>query len=46
MDFYSVNTKTGKVLRVDMERLVKFIDEKFGTDFVKEFTIPVEKLRK
>ena len=37
--FYSKNTKTGKVLRVDMERLVKFIDGKFGTDFVKEFTI-------
>jgi len=35
--FYSVNTKTGKVLRVDMEKLVKFIDEKFGTNFVKEY---------
>ena len=35
--FYSVNTKTGKVLRVDMEKLVKFIDKKFGTNFVKEY---------
>ncbi|MBI4676959.1 MAG: hypothetical protein HY748_05195 [Elusimicrobia bacterium] len=37
--FYSKNIKTGKVLRVDMEKLVKFIDEKYGTGFVKEFTI-------
>jgi len=36
--FYSVNKKTGKVLRVDMEKLVKFIDKKFGTNFVKEWS--------
>ncbi len=36
--FYSKNVKTGKVLRVDMEKLARFIDEKFNTDFVKEFT--------
>lgn len=35
----SVNTQTGKGLHVDMERLVKFLDAKFGTSFVREFEV-------
>ena len=33
--FYSKNLKTGKTLREEMENLVKFIDKKFKTNFVK-----------
>ena len=32
----SVDTRTGRRLRVDMEKLVKFLDDYFGTDFVQE----------
>lgn len=35
--FHSKDTLTGKVLHVDMERMVKAINEKFGWDFVKEY---------
>ncbi len=35
--FYSKNVITGKELRVQMEQLVKFLEETFGTDFVQEF---------
>ncbi|HUX61732.1 MAG TPA: hypothetical protein VMV32_10515 [Ignavibacteriaceae bacterium] len=35
----SVDTVTGKHLRIDMELMMKAINEKFGWDFVKEFTI-------
>ena len=31
--------KTGKTLRVEMENLVKFIDKKFKTNFVKEMEV-------
>ena len=37
--FYSKNLKTGKTLRVEMENLVKFIDKKFKTNFVKEIEV-------
>lgn len=33
----SVDTTTGKHLRIDMERMLKFLNKKFGTDFIKEF---------
>jgi hypothetical protein len=35
--FYSRNTVTGKVLKIDMERMMKFLNSKFGTNFVHEF---------
>jgi hypothetical protein len=35
--FYSVNTVTGKTMRVDMERLVKRLDQLLGGGFVTEF---------
>jgi len=35
--FLSKNTITGRELRVEMEQLVKYLDDTFGTDFVKEF---------
>ena len=35
--FYSQNTRTGRVMRVDMEQLVKFLDDYFGTSFVQEW---------
>jgi len=35
--FYSKNTKTGKVLRIDMEKMMKFLNEEFGTDFIQEY---------
>jgi len=34
--FYSENPRTGRRLKVDMEKLVKFIDERFDTEFVTE----------
>lgn len=35
--FYSKNTVTGKVLRIDIERMMRFLNARFGTDFIKEF---------
>jgi len=35
----SVDTTTGKRLRIDMERMMKAINDHFGWDFVKEFTV-------
>jgi hypothetical protein len=35
--FYSRNTVTGRVVRVDMERLVKDYDARFGTAFVQDY---------
>jgi len=35
--FYSRNVTTGRELRVEMEQLVKYLDERFGTNFVQEF---------
>ena len=36
--YFCKNSVTGKVLRVDLERLVKFLDAHFGTAFVREWT--------
>ena len=36
--FDSVDSRTGRHLRIDMERMLKFLNDKFGTDFVKDFT--------
>jgi hypothetical protein len=35
--FYSVNTVTGKVLRIDMERLMRAVDAMLGGGFVHEY---------
>lgn len=35
--YHSVDTRTGKGLRIDMERMLRWLNEKFGTDFVHEF---------
>jgi len=35
--YFSKNTVTGKVLRVDMERLMKAIDAQLGGGFIKEY---------
>ena len=37
---YSIDTKTGRHLQIDVERLAKWIDEHFGTNFVKEWYEP------
>ena len=37
-EFYSKNCKTGRVVNVKMEKLVRFLDEQFGTDFFNEWT--------
>jgi hypothetical protein len=34
--YYSVNKKTGRIVRVDLERFFQYFDEKFGTDFFQE----------
>lgn len=39
--FYSRNTVTGRVLRIDMERMMKAINDRFGWDFVKEYATDV-----
>jgi len=39
--YYSVNTQTGKVLKIDMEKMMKFLNDTFGTDFVHEYTLDV-----
>lgn len=36
--FHSKDTKTGKVLEIAMERLMRALDEKLGGGFIKEFT--------
>jgi hypothetical protein len=36
--FYSVNTQTGKVLRIDMERLMRDLDSRMGGGYVHEST--------
>lgn len=36
--FWSKNTVTGRVLRVDMERLMKAVDAKLGGGFIQEYT--------
>lgn len=35
--FDSVDTRTGRHLRIDMEKMMRAINEKFGWDFVKEY---------
>jgi hypothetical protein len=41
--YYSVNTGTGQVLKIDMEKMMKFLNDYFCTDFVHEFTLPASK---
>lgn len=36
--FLSKNTTTGKVLRIEMERLMRVLDKKLGGGFIREFT--------
>ena len=38
--FHSKHTPTGKVLRIDVERLLKFVNDHFGLDAVQEFIEP------
>jgi hypothetical protein len=40
--YYSKNTVTGKVLRIDMERMLKAIDEKLGGGFIHEYTEEIQ----
>ena len=35
--FHSKDTVTGKVLHIDMERMMRAINDHFGWDFIKEF---------
>lgn len=35
--FYSVNQRTGKVLKIDMERLMRKLDSEFGGGFIHEY---------
>lgn len=35
--FWSKNTVTGRVLRVDMEKMMLFLNDHFGTDFIHEY---------
>jgi len=35
--FYSKNTVTGKVLRIDMERMMRAVDAKLGGGFIREY---------
>ena len=37
---YSIDAKTGKHIQIDVERLAKWIDKHFGTNFVKEWYEP------
>lgn len=37
--FFSVNTQTGKVLRVDMERLMRKLDAQLGGGFITEYAV-------
>jgi hypothetical protein len=36
--FRSKHTPTGKVLKIDVEKMLRFINEHFGLDMVHEFT--------
>jgi len=35
--FYSKNTVTGKVLRIDVERMIRRLNDLMGGDFIQEF---------
>lgn len=35
--FNSKDTKTGRTLKIDVEKMLRFLNEKFGTDFIHEF---------
>lgn len=35
--FYSRNTLTGRIVKIDMERMMRFLNSTFGTDFVHEY---------
>jgi hypothetical protein len=34
--YHSVHTPTGKKLRIDMEKMMRFLNEHFGLDFIHE----------
>jgi len=36
--FYSKNTVTGRTLKIDMERMMRKLNDMFGGDFIHEFT--------
>jgi len=36
--FNSTDTKTGKRLKIDVEKLLRFLNDRFGTDFIHEYT--------
>jgi hypothetical protein len=36
--FHSKHTPTGKVLRIDVEKMLRFINDHFGLDMIQEFT--------
>lgn len=36
--YHSIDTRTGKGLRIDIERMLRALNERFGYDFVHEFT--------
>ena len=37
--YHSVDTRTGKGLKIDMERMMRAINDRFGWDFVHEFEV-------
>ena len=37
--FNSINTVTGKRLVIDMEKMMRFLNKKFGLNFIHEFTV-------
>ncbi len=37
--FDSVDTTTGKHLKIDVEKMFRFLNDQFGTDFIHEFVI-------
>lgn len=37
--FNSTDTRTGKTLRIDVERLLRFVNDHFGLDCVHDFIV-------
>lgn len=35
--YHSVDSRTGKGLKIDVEKMFRFLNDKFGTDFIHEF---------
>jgi hypothetical protein len=38
--YNSTNTETGKTLKIKLEKMLKFLEAKFGTDFIEEINLP------